>query len=91
MKGVEHDRHPVNLLEGAQRSPEYHALNPQGFVPTLVDGGELVIQSLAIIEYLEERHPDPPLLPREPVARARVRALAGLVACDIQPLNNQRV
>ena len=80
----------IERLNGVE-DPAYFALNPQGFVPMLEDGGERVVQSLAIIEYLEERWRDPPLLPAAPAARARVRALAGLVACDIQPLNNQRV
>jgi maleylacetoacetate isomerase len=90
LKGLPYERVVVNRLNGVEE-PGYHGVNPQGFVPTLeVDGGRL-IQSLAILEYLDERHPEPPLLPRDPLGRARVRALSGLVACDIQPLNNQRV
>jgi maleylacetoacetate isomerase len=90
LKGLPHERVVINRLNGVE-DPAYFALNPQDFVPMLEDGGERVVQSLAIIEYLDERWPDPPLLPAAPAARARVRALAGLVACDIQPLNNQRV
>jgi maleylacetoacetate isomerase len=90
LKGLPYERVVINRLNGVE-DRAYFALNPQGFVPMLEDGGERVVQSLAIMEYLEERFPDPPLLPAAPAARARVRALAGLVACDIQPLNNQRV
>jgi maleylacetoacetate isomerase len=90
LKGLAYERVVINRLNGVE-NPAYFALNPQGFVPMLEDGGEKVVQSLAVIEYLEERWPDPPLLPAAPAARARVRALAGMVACDIQPLNNQRV
>ncbi len=75
----------------AQRTAEYLALNPQGLVPVLVDGEHTLTQSLAIIEYLDETHPQPPLLPQEPVARARVRALALAIACEIHPLNNSGV
>jgi maleylacetoacetate isomerase len=90
LKGLAYERLVINRLNGIE-DPAYFALNPQGFVPMLEVGSERVVQSLAVIEYLEERWPDPPLLPAAPAARARVRALAGLVACDIQPLNNQRV
>lgn len=80
------------LRDGAHRRPEYLEVNPQGFVPALVlDDGTVLTQSLAIIEYLEELHPEPPLLPRVPAARARVRALCELIACDVHPLNNLRV
>jgi len=75
----------------AQNSPEFRALNPSGLIPVLVDGGHVISQSLAIIEYLEETHPQPALLPRAPLERARVRALALAIACDIHPLNNLRV
>ena len=80
-------RAPVN----AQHTREFRALNPQGLIPVLVDGERTLTQSLAILEYLEETHPQPPLLPHSPPARAVVRALALAVACDIHPLNNLRV
>ena len=77
---------------GEQLRPEYRAKNPTALVPTLeTDSGALLGQSLAIIEYLDELHPDPPLLPRDKLARARVRAFALTVACEIHPLNNLRV
>ena len=75
----------------AERTPEFLALNPEGLVPVLVDGDQVIRQSLAIIEYLEETHPAPPLLPRAPAQRAQVRALTLAIACDIHPLNNLRV
>jgi len=80
----------VNLPKGEQAEAAYKGINPQGLVPALEDGGRILSQSLAIMEYLEETHPQPPLLPREPFARARVRSLALLVACEIHPLNNLR-
>ena len=77
---------------GEHRKPDYLAVNPQGLIPTLDDGGVVVPQSLAIIEYLEEAYPDTPrLLPERPAERAAVRAMAQLVACDMHPLNNLRV
>ncbi len=93
LKGLDYTAHPVHLLRegGENYLPGYRALNPQAMVPTLVDAGQVYTQSLAIIEYLEERHPDPPLLPASPQARARVRALSQAIACDIHPLNNTRV
>ncbi|MGH8181762.1 MAG: maleylacetoacetate isomerase [Steroidobacteraceae bacterium] len=91
LKGVSHEAMPVDLRPGAHRQPDYLARNPQGLVPALEDGGAVIAQSLAIIEYLEETHPSPPLLPRAPLDRARVRSLALAVACDIHPLNNLRV
>lgn len=75
----------------AHRTAQFLALNPQGLVPVLVDGAQVLTQSLAIIEYLEEMHPQPPLLPRAAAERACVRAMALAVACDIHPLNNLRV
>lgn len=75
----------------AQRTAEYLAINPLGLVPSLVDGANVLTQSLAIIEYLDETHPQPPLLPRQPVSRARVRALALAIACEMAPLNNSGV
>ena len=75
----------------AQHTPQFRALNPSGLIPVLIDGEQVIGQSLAIIEYLEETHPEPALLPRAPQQRARVRALALAIACDIHPLNNLRV
>lgn len=80
----------VHLPKGEHRKPEYLALDPQGLVPALVDAGQVLSQSLAILEYLEEKHPEPPLLPKDAIGRARVRALSLLVACEIHPLNNLR-
>lgn len=81
----------VHLMKGEQHTAQYGAINPQNLVPVLDDDGTLLYQSLAIIEYLEETHPEPPLLPRTAVARNRVRSLAMLIACEIHPLNNPRV
>lgn len=88
--GVEHaSRH---LRKGEQAAPDYVALNPQKLVPALVlDSNEVLTQSLAILEYLEETHPEPPLLPRDAVGRARVRSLALIIAADIHPIQNLRV
>lgn len=92
LKGIDAERVPVNLRQGGQRTLDYLAKNPQGLVPTLeLDDGRRLTQSLAIVEYLDETRPEPPLLPKEPFARAEVRSLALLVACDIHPLNNTRV
>jgi maleylacetoacetate isomerase len=93
LKGLEYEPVSVHLSRGGgeQYKPDYVALNPQKLVPSLIDGGEPMIQSMAIMEYLEETHPTPPLLPKQPIARARVRALANIVACDIHPINNLRV
>ncbi|MBF8222531.1 maleylacetoacetate isomerase [Halomonas sp. 328] len=92
LKGLAHDQAPVNLVKGEQRGEEYLARNPQGLVPALVtDDGVRLTQSLAICEYLDERYPDPALLPADAAGRARVRALAQSVACEIHPLNNLRV
>jgi maleylacetoacetate isomerase len=91
LKGLTYETVPVHLIKdgGQNRRPEFRAVNPQMRVPALIaPDGEVLIQSLAIIEYLEETHPDPPLLPKNPIARAKVRALAQLIACDIHPLNN---
>ena len=90
-KGIAYETVPVHLVKdgGHNRRPEFRAVNPQMRIPALVaPSGEVLIQSLAIIEYLEEVQPDPPLLPKDPIARARVRALADIIACDIHPLNN---
>ncbi len=91
LKNVDYDPVFVHLRRGEQSAPGYLGLNPQGLVPTLVDGDRVLVQSLAIIEYLDETRPDPPLLPHDPAGRARVRGLALAVACDIHPLNNLRV
>jgi maleylacetoacetate isomerase len=91
LKGLTYETVSVHLTKDGGRNyrPEYRAVNPQMRVPALVtDNGQVLIQSLAIIEYLDETHPQPPLLPAEPMARAKTRALAQLVACDIHPLNN---
>jgi maleylpyruvate isomerase len=91
LKGLEVDHRFVHLRKGEQSAPEYGALNPQGLVPLLIDGPNVLTQSLAIIEYLEETHPEPSLLPKDPLERARVRAIAQAIASDIHPLNNLRV
>jgi len=92
LKGLPYDYVPVHLPKGAHREPAYAAVSPAMLVPTLqLDTGEHLGQSMAIIEYLDETHPEPPLLPRDALARARVRALAQLIACEIHPLNNLRV
>ena len=91
LKGLAYETTPVHLVKdgGHNKRPEFRAINPQMRVPALLTPlGETLIQSLAIIEYLDETHPEPPLLPKDPIARAKVRALAQLVACDIHPLNN---
>jgi len=91
LKGLAYEPRFVHLPKGEHRKPEYGALNPQGLVPALAeDDGALLTQSLAIIEYLEETYPRPPVLPRDARGRARVRSLALLVACEIHPLNNLR-
>jgi maleylacetoacetate isomerase len=90
-KGLPHAIVPIDLRLGEQAGAAYRAQNPQGLVPLLVDGGTALSQSLAILEYLEEIHPSPPLLPADAIGRARVRAAAQIVACDTHPLNNLRV
>jgi maleylacetoacetate isomerase/maleylpyruvate isomerase len=91
LKGLPYDYLPVHLLRGEHKKPEYAAVSADQFVPLLDDAGAQLSQSMAIIEYLDETHPTPPLLPADPLGRARVRALAQAVACDIHPLNNLRV
>ena len=91
LKGIAYETTSIHLIKegGLNRRPEFRAINPQMRVPVLVtDAGQVLIQSLAIIEYLEETHPEPALLPKDPLARAHIRALADLIACDIHPLNN---
>ena len=93
LKGVvPDDRTFVHLRMGNQRAQDYLALNPQGLVPALaLDDGTVLTQSLAIVEFLDETHPQPPLLPADPEGRARVRSIALAIACEIHPLNNLRV
>jgi maleylacetoacetate isomerase len=91
VKGVAYETVSVNLPGAAHHAAEFRALNPQATIPTLDDDGTVLWQSLAIIEYLDARYPSPRLIPAEPVARARVQALAQLIACEIHPLNNLRV
>ncbi len=91
LKNVEYEAVYVQLRKNEQKVPSYAALNPQKFVPSLIDGPEVLNQSMAIIEYLEEKYPDPPLLPTDTLDRARIRSIVGLIACDIHPLNNLRV
>ena len=91
LKGLATEYVAVDLRTEAHQSAEYKALNPQGLVPTLVKDGQVMTQSPAIIEWLEETHPTPALLPTTPDDRAHVRALAAMVACDIHPINNRRI
>ncbi|NGO52801.1 maleylacetoacetate isomerase [Allomesorhizobium camelthorni] len=92
LKGLDYDYVPYVLRRGDTRKPEYLAMNPAGLVPTLErPDGTYLTQSLAIIEWLEETHPEPALLPSDPDGRARVRALALMIACEVHPLNNLRV
>ena len=88
LKAIPVEVEDVNLLQGEQRDPDYLLVNPQGVLPTLVDGEIVISQSLAAIEYLEERYPRPALLPRDAKGRARVRQLALIIACEIHPLQN---
>lgn len=91
LKGLEYDYIPVHLPKNEQQGESYAAVSASRLVPLLVDGDAAVTQSMAIIEYLDETHPQPPLLPADPLGRARVRSLALDVACEIHPLNNLRV
>jgi maleylpyruvate isomerase len=91
LKGLDYDYKPVQLAHNEQFLESYAAVSAARLVPLLRDGDEVLTQSLAIIEYLEETHPEPPLLPAAPAERARVRALAMDIACEIHPLNNLRV
>ncbi len=91
LKGIAYETVPIHLIKdgGRNYTPEFRAINPQMRVPALAtEAGDVLIQSLAIIEYLDETHPQPPLLPKDPLERAKVRAIAELIACDIHPLNN---
>src|SRR6266702_846191 len=91
LKNLDYDNAFIHLRRNDQSKPEFLGVNPQGLVPTLEIDDQKLTQSLAIIEYLDETPPEPPLLPRDAAGRARVRALAAIVACDIHPLNNLRV
>jgi len=91
LKGLAYDQQGIDLRTGAQRSEAFVALNPQGMVPALEVDGAVLTQSPAILEWLEEAHPTPALLPADAVDRAHVRAMAALIGCDIHPLNNLRV
>lgn len=91
LKNVDYEARQIDLAAGAQKSDEYHARNPQGFVPMLEEDGRRITQSLAIVDYLDATRPEPPLVPRDPADRAHVLGLALTIACDIHPLNNLRV
>jgi maleylacetoacetate isomerase len=91
LKGADYESRPVNLQASEQTADDYRELNPQGLVPMLEIDGHRLTQSLAIIVYLEQAFPDPPLVPRDPADGAHVRAMALAIACDIHPLNNLRV
>ena len=89
-KGLAHDAAYVSLPKKEHHADAFRAVNPQALLPALEDGGRVLIQSLAIMEYLDETHPEPPLLPKAPLDRAYVRAVAQIVACEMHPLNNLR-
>ncbi|WP_162583816.1 maleylacetoacetate isomerase [Variovorax sp. PBS-H4] len=91
LKGLDYDYLPVHIARGEHKTGPFSAISPDMLVPLLEDDGERLTQSMAIIEYLDEIHPEPALLPRDPVGRAHVRALAQSIACEIHPLNNLRV
>ncbi len=91
LKGLPYDYVAVDLRTEAHTAEAFRVIQPQGLVPALVSDGHTLIQSPAIIEWLAERHPTPPLLPADPEARAHVRALAAIVGCDIHPINNRRI
>jgi maleylacetoacetate isomerase len=91
LKGISYEDASIHLRRGDQRQPPFLGVNPQGLVPALEIDGHTLIQSLPIIEYLDETHPEPPFLPSDAAGKARVRALAAIVACDIHPINNLRV
>jgi maleylpyruvate isomerase len=91
LKGLKADHLPHHLRKGEQRDPAYLAINPQGLVPTVQADGANITQSLAIVEWLEETHPQPPLLPKQPLRRAQVRAFAMVLACDTHPVQNLKV
>jgi maleylacetoacetate isomerase len=91
LKGLSYEQVFIHLRKGEQSAPDFLRVNPQGLVPALEDDGAVLTQSMAIVEYLDETYPEPPLLPRTPMERARVRAIAQAIACDIHPIDNLRV
>ena len=93
LKGLAYEQAPIHLRRGGgeQLSPPYRAINPQALVPALEDDGRILTQSLAIIEYLDEKHPKPPLLPSDPADKALVRSMAMVIACEVHPIQNLRV
>jgi maleylacetoacetate isomerase len=93
LKKISYEQAPIHLRRGGgeQLTPAYTAINPQALVPTLEDGGKFLTQSLAIIEYLEEKYPQPPLLPSDPAEKALVRSMAMIIACEVHPIQNLRV
>ena len=91
LKGQAYESSAISLPKGAHRKDDFGAINPQKLVPAVIEDGHLLTQSLAIMEYLEEKQPLPPLLPKDLLGRARVRSLSLLIACEIHPLNNLRV
>ncbi|HLL30404.1 MAG TPA: maleylacetoacetate isomerase [Allosphingosinicella sp.] len=91
LKRIDYESVPLNLLEDGQKSPAYRSVNPQGLVPALEIDGRTLVQSLAIVDYLDSTRPEPPLVPSDPGEAAHVRAMALVVACDVHPLNNLRV
>jgi maleylpyruvate isomerase len=93
LKAIDCEQAPIHLRRGGgeQLMPAYTAINPQALVPTLEDNGRILTQSLAIIEYLEETHPNPPLLPKKPAGKALVRSMALVIACEVHPIQNLRV
>jgi maleylpyruvate isomerase len=91
LKGIAYSQTSHHLRKGEQRAPAFMALNPQGLVPALEIDGAVLTQSLAICDYLDERNPEPALLPADPIARAKVRALAQVIACDVHPIQNLKI
>ena len=93
LKGIGYEQAPIHLRRGGgeQLSAAYRAINPQALVPALEDDGRILTQSLAIIEYLDEKHPNPPLLPQDPADKAIVRSMAIVIACEVHPIQNLRV
>ena len=93
LKGLSYEQAPIHLRRGGgeQLTAAYRAINPQALVPALEDNGRILTQSLAIIEYLEDKHPNPPLLPKEPADKALVRSMALVIACEVHPIQNLRV